>query len=182
MSKAKRRRNKKARRAAQMSVGGTGSQNHAPPISRQVQRWDGASRGEAIRPTDQRIAKGVWAEPVGALKSQQPIVDLASDMVGRLHCDKHISDAQEQAARSYQATYEAYIQEMPEVSGYKSCLAGGSAGHDESEGDPAVIAAMRGLQRRVGMIGSAELHRVCISDERPANLNILRKALDVVQC
>ena len=178
-SKAARRRNRrKARQASQDAI-----QAPAPQARRKVATAaTGESRGKAVRPTSERIARGVWAEPVGAVKSQQPIVDMAHDTIGRLHCDRKITDAQEQAARSYQETCAAYLAEMPEISGFKSCLAGGQAGHDDSDGDPAIFAAMRGLERRVGMIGSAELYRVCISGDRPRNIEILRKALDAVQC
>ncbi len=182
MSKAKRRRNKKARKAAQMAAVGQGSQKPQKATTRPAYQADGPSRGEAIRPTDERLAKGTWAEPVGSVKSQQPIVALDSDMVGQLHCKKQITDAQEQAARSYQETYVAYFAELPEIVGFKSCLAGGSGGHDESDGDPAIFRAMRKMERRVGMIGSAELFRVCISGDRPSNIQILRNALDKVQC
>ncbi len=178
-SKVARRRNRKKARQASQGVLAA----HVPEKRRKATTAAaGEARGQAVRPTSERIARGVWAEPVGAVKSQQPIVDMAHDMVGRLHCDRKITDAQEQAARSYQETCAAYLAEMPDIGGYKSCLSGGTGGHDESDGDPTVFAAMRGIERRVGIIGSAELYRVCISGDRPRNIQILRGALDAVQC
>ncbi len=175
---AKRRARKKARTASKMAFGGVVPQKYNKTPTAPAQK----ARGHAERPTPERMARGVWAEPVGAIKSQQPVVDIAHDMIGRLHCEKRITGAQEQAARSYQETCAAYLAEMPDIGGYKSCLNGGTGGHDDSDGDPAIFAAMRSLERRVGIIGSAELYRVCIAGDHPRNIKILRNALDAVQC
>lgn len=180
MSRAKRRRNKKARKASQVALAGGGSQNQQMAPTRPAYQADGVSRGEAIRPTSERMGKGTWAEPTGTAKSQQPIIDLAHDRVGLLHCEKQITDAQEQTARAYQELHARYMDELPEVSGYKSCLAGGSGGYDAGDGNAAVIAEYRRICRKAGMIGERELYNVCVMGDRPRNIMILRRALDDV--
>jgi len=54
------------------------------------------------RPTWERLQHGCWAEPSGMGKNMQPIVDLASDMIGELYQGRQITTAQEQAARTFQ--------------------------------------------------------------------------------
>jgi hypothetical protein len=138
------------------------------------------TKHEADRPTDQRKARGTWAEPKGIGKHMLPVIDLASDMIGQLFQAKHISSAQEQAARHYQELREAYLAELPEVRGYKSCIAMSAPGHDESDGDPQTIAAYRSMERKLSFAQRRELTRVCDMNEKPRNLDFLRSALDAI--
>ena len=46
--------------------------------------------------------QGKWAKPQGLDKRSQPMVDLASDMIGALYQSKQINTSQEQAARTFQ--------------------------------------------------------------------------------
>lgn len=162
---------------------GKGSRKKAPPKKRvQATNVQRAKRAADIdsgqRPNEHRRARGVWADPTGSAKSTQPTVDLASDVVGALHCARRITDAQEQAARTFQTARRAYIAELPEVSGYKSCLAGGVPGFDDGDGNPEVIAAYRSIEAKLSFRERGELLRVCEDNEPPASLDVLRAGLD----
>ena len=173
---AKRRAKKSAHTAPKDAPGGVDAKKSEKATVASAQ----SPRERAVRPTPERMARGTWAEATGAAKSQQPIIDLAHDRVGQLHCEKQITDAQEQTARAYQELHARYIDELPEISGYKSCLAGGSGGYDAGDGNAAVIAEYRRICRKAGMIGERELYNVCVMGDRPRNIMILRRALDDV--
>ena len=132
------------------------------------------------RPTDQRRGRGTWANPQGAMKSHQPVVDLASDMVGALHVAKQITDSQEQAARLFQRLRRAYLAELPEVEGFRSCIAPHVPGYDDSDGNPAVIAAYRTVEGKLTFRQRTELLHVCDDGKRPYAMDILRVALDLI--
>jgi len=135
----------------------------------------------STRPTPQRLAQGKWATPQGAGKSQQPMVDLASDMIGALYEAKKISIAQEQAARLFQQLRDAYLAEF-DLSGFKSCLAGGVSGYDDSDGNPEAKKAYEDLEKRIGMVKTAILEIECAKgpDRKPNDLIALHRALDAV--
>lgn len=134
----------------------------------------------AERPTDERMAHGKWAEPQGAMKATQPIVDLASDVVGDLYHRGQITSAQEQAARLFQQLRADYLQELPDISGYKSCLAGGVPGYDDGVGNPDVIARYRSIEGKLSLPERREMLWVCDANHQPRNLPALQAALDVV--
>lgn len=167
----KRRRRKKARTEAQSPVAGSGSQNRDLTPSALPDRPNN-------RPTAERMARGAWAMPQGAQKSRQPVVDAASDMVGWLLVSKKITHSQEQAARHFQELRGRYMDELPEISGYKSCLAGSVPGFDDGDGDAAVIAEYRRIERKLTIPQRREVLRVCDMGEKPANIELLRSALD----
>ena len=139
------------------------------------------ARGPAAeRPTAERMAKGVWTQPKGMGKNEIPVTDIASDTIGLLHYRGQITSRQEQAARSFQAIRAAYLAELPEISGYKSCIAGDVPGHDDGDGDPVVIARYRKIERELGKQGRVEMMLVCADNEQPRSIELLRWALDVV--
>ena len=170
-SKAAKRRKKKRRVQGQQ-------QQQAPNTRKTV---TSRSQGSTARPTPERLAKGTWAEPQGMGKDMQPIVDLASDMIGVLFESRKITGTQEQAARTFQQIYAAYLEELG-VIGFKSCLAGSIKGHDESDGDPEKIAAYRSLEKRIGRLKMACLRIECdkLPNQHPQSLTALRQALDAV--
>jgi hypothetical protein len=133
------------------------------------------------KPTTERRARGVWADPKRADAKTAAPVDLASDMIGALYMAKKLTTSQEQAARAWQGLREGYVSELG-VSGYKSCLAGSSAGHDDSDGNPEAVKAYRSIEKRIGRIASACLIRETekLSGDKPYDLNVLRNALNVV--
>lgn len=135
---------------------------------------------QSNRPTPERMSRGKWAEPQGPKKSDQPIVDTQADMIAVLHAQGQISDGQEQAARHFQALRTAYLAELPDVKGYRSCIDPSVPGFDDGDGDPAVIAEYRGLERKLSYPQRRELLAVCESDQMRCNNEILRQALDVV--
>lgn len=135
---------------------------------------------ESSRPTSERKSRGTWAEPSGMGKHERPVVDLASDEIGRLFQAGRITGSQEQAARQYQELRAAYISELPDVRGFKSCLAGSVPGYDDSDGDPQTIAAWRKLDGRLSHPQRREMLLVCDMDERPRNIDVLRAALDAI--
>ena len=139
------------------------------------------ARGPAAeRPTPERMAKGVWTQPKGMGKNEIPVTDIASDTIGLIHYRGQITSRQEQAARSFQAIRAAYLVELPEISGYKSCIAGDVPGYDDGDGDPVVIARYRKIERELGRQGRIEMLLVCEGNEQPRSIELLRWALDVV--
>ena len=139
------------------------------------------ARGKsAERPTPERMARGVWTKPTGMGKNEIPVTDLTSDMVAILHYRRIITTGQEHAARTFQAARLAYIAELPEVSGYKSCISGDVPGFDDGDGDPVIIERYRDIERAVGLAGRRELLHVCEENHKPRNIDLLRWALDVI--
>lgn len=144
--------------------------NKAAPIEQTPEAPD-----RAERPTDHRLARGVWAKPQGAMKSAQPFVDMASDAVGRLHHAGLINNAEEQAARQFQAARQAYLEELPDISGFKSCIAGGIPGYDDGDGDPRVIEEYRRLEKLVGLRDRSLVIAVCEEGHVPSTWDGLVK-------
>jgi len=135
--------------------------------------------GSAVRPTPERMAQGEWAMPQGNMKSQQPIVDMACDTIGRLFASRQINGSQEQAARSFQEAREAFKRELPDISGFKSCIAGSVPGYDDGDGDQSVLDRYRGLERKLTRHQRVELVRAC-DDERLVSLANLTSGLDAL--
>ena len=135
----------------------------------------------AVRPTAERIMQGKWATPQGLDKRSQPMVDLASDMIGALYQSKQINTSQEQAARTFQELWAAYRSEIG-ASEFRSCLAGGVGAHDDGDGNPAVYAAWYSLCNRIGRISVAaiKMNVERNAGEKPVNLQALKSALDRV--
>lgn len=169
-SKAQRRRNKKA---AQKPLGQVIKEITAPAAQPSGRR--------AVRPTEERKAHGTWATPSGAVKHQQPMVDMASDQIGQLYVAGKLNATQEQSARSFQQARADYLCELPDISGYKSCLAGSVPGYDDGDGNEQIIKTYRSLERRLRIGGYLrEIIWVCAEDRRPNNLDTLRKGLDLL--
>lgn len=135
---------------------------------------------QAERPTEERKRHGVWTEPKGMGKNEVPVTDMASDMIGLLHWSGKITTSQEQAARVFQEARWAYLAELPEISDYKSCIANDVAGYDDSDGDAAVIARYRAIERKVGKNGVSELIWVVQASQKPRSLAVLKAALTLI--
>jgi hypothetical protein len=135
---------------------------------------------ESSRPTSERKSRGTWAEPQGMGKHERPVVDLASDEIGRLYQAGRITGSQEQAARLYQELRAAYLAELPDVRGYKSCLAGSVPGYDDSDGDAQIIASWRKMEARMNLAQRREMLIVCDMEQRPRSIEMLRAALDAI--
>jgi hypothetical protein len=134
---------------------------------------------ESSRPTTERKSRGTWAEPQGMGKHERPVVDLASDEIGRLYQAGRITSGQEQAARHFEELRAAYLDELPDVREFKSCLAGSIPGFDDGDGNPEVIAAYRKAERRMTLPQRREL-LIVLNGERPRNIETLRAALDAI--
>lgn len=134
---------------------------------------------QTARPTAERMARGVWANPQGQDKGRQPMVDVASDMIGELLVAKRITTSQEQAARLFQRLRAAYLVEIgaPHLG---SCLSGGNGGYDAGDGSPETIKAYRDIENRIGRIKTAclILETEKLSGDRPNDLGVLRLSLD----
>jgi len=104
-------------------------------------------------------------------------MDMASEVIDMLFQAGKITSSQEQAAIMFKAARAAYMKELPETSGYKSCLVGRAPDHDDGDGNPALIAAYRALeakldrQERTNVIDATD-------GNQPASLVILRSGLD----
>jgi len=138
-----------------------------------------AAPDRAERPTSQRRKLGVWALPQGAMKSTQPMVDTASDMIGILHHARRITSQHEQAARQFQSLRAAYTQEFPDVEGFKSCLAGSVPGYDDGDGNESIIAEYRKMEKTLGEYRS-EVIWVCEDDQPPRSIAALQCGLAAI--
>lgn len=178
MGKGSKTRQRAARRAAKAQAklsAGVGRREPPTPAHGPLE----SRHGRIVRPTPEREARGKWAERrIGARIA--PAVDLHHDTIARLHEAGHISAAQEQAARDWQELRAAYLAEYPDVRGYGSCLDIGVGGHDDSDGDPAILLAYRRIEARLSPRMALELRRVCEDDLPPGSLLILGMALDAV--
>lgn len=128
----------------------------------------------STQPTPERRARGKWVQPTGKVGMQ----DIASDMIGRLFTEKKLTAQQEASARVFQETHAAYVAELG-VTGYKSCLAGGS-GHDNGDGNPEAVRAYYAMRDRIGAIACGILSFECakLADEKPRSLSVLIDALN----
>lgn len=156
------------------------ARHKAKRVNAQPKTEELARGPQAERPTAERMARGVWTEPKGMGKNEIPVTDVAADMVGWLLFRRIITNSQEQAARVFQAARLAYLAELPEVSGYKSCIAGDVPGFDDGDGDPQVIERYRDIERAVGRQGRIELLCVCEDNQKPRSVEVLRLALDAI--
>jgi len=134
---------------------------------------------EAVRPTDEQLARGRWLIPAGQGRSERPAVNLAHDLVAELFFAEKLTMQQEQAARHFQTLRAAYLDQLGVASG-RSCLDVGIGGHDEDEGDPRAIRAYRDIERRAGPLFAAALVYVCCPrhPRGMCGLRTLRAALD----
>lgn len=134
---------------------------------------------KAERPNALRKSRGMWAIPKGMGKHEQPAVDMASDILGVLLVFKRITVEQWSAARHFEELRAAYIAELPDVKGYKSCLAGSVPGYDDGEGDPEIIAVYRKMEAKLTLPQRRELLLV-LDRKRPRDIKTLRAALDAI--
>lgn len=171
-SKAAARRRRKARNAQVAPSGGQGSQMQKAPLT-------GAENGVYEMPTKERHARGTWAPP--AKGQPGPHVDLAADMIGRLHIEGAITTSQEQAARLFQELRAGFEAELG-VPGYGSCFNDSRAGHDGGDGNPEAITAWRRMEQRIGRVKSAllQVETAKGADQKPNDMGALRNALDCV--
>ena len=134
-------------------------------------------------PNRERKGRGSWADPQGSMKSAQPVVALDSDAIGRMLVNRLISSTEEQAARQFQSARTAYMQELPDVSQFKSCIAGGIPGYDDGEGDPAVIAAYRRIERLLSLQQRTAMIRLIDDGQVPKTTDdywILRSGMQAI--
>jgi hypothetical protein len=154
---------------------------HRKPVhGASVQRASGpATVDSGQRPTEWRRRFGVWADPTGSAKSTQPTVDLAADEIGKLHVAGKITDAQEQAARTFQELRRAFLGEFG-LRSFKSCIAGGVPHYDDGDGDPAIKEQYQNLEAKLSFRERSELLHVADDNHPPRALPVLRAALDKV--
>jgi len=136
--------------------------------------------GKAVRPTPERMARGTWTKPHGMGKDEIAVTDLCADMVAYLYLEGAITKGQEQAARTWQEIRARYEAELPDISGYKSCIDGSVPGYDDGDGDPDIIEEYRAIERAMTIRQRREVLRVCLQDERPAKIAVLRDGLNVI--
>jgi len=155
------------RRKERRQRAGKGNRLHTLPKTQ-----DGTHE-RAERPTEQRAQVGHWVKADGRFQ------DLAADMIGWLLISRQITPEQEQAARTWQAVRTAYVAEL-QLRGYRSCLNNEQPGHDDSDGDPEVLAQYRRLELEVGRAGTQELVWTADEQKKPRVLGVLKAALDVI--
>jgi hypothetical protein len=130
------------------------------------------------RPTPERMARGIWITPERN-PDENITIDRAVDMIGLLFATGQIDYAQHAAARQFQEILESWLAELSLV-GFRSCLAGGVGGYDNSDGDPAAARAHDAMMRRLGSVRYWYLRSEIDKgpDGRMPDLAILRRALD----
>ena len=171
MSVASKKRRKRVKQAMQSSA----------PVARPQERHTVTTvTVKAVRPTIERKRRGAWAVPHGAGRGEQPMVDMANDVIAVMYLNKMINSRQEQAARTWQELRRAYMAELPDISTYKSCLAGSVPGFDDGEGNPQVIAQYRAIEAKLSTDQRRAILQACDMNQRPQRNQILRDALDVV--
>lgn len=147
-------------------------------LSKQATGQPPPPKGTAERPTDERKARGVWIEPQGAMRAAQPTVDVACDAVGRMYERKLIGKAEEQAARRFQEIRAAYIAEMPDIAQFKSCIAGSVPGYDDGDGNPAILAAYRKIERTMTPGQRSLVIALCEGGHVPSDVLTYRRLRD----
>ena len=102
---------------------------------------------------------------------------MASEVIDMLFQAGKITSSQEQAAIMFKAARSAYMKELPEISGYKSCLAGSVPGYDDGDGNPDIIAGYRALEAKLD-----RQERISVIDAtdgvHPVSMAMLRSGLD----
>ena len=165
-SKAQRRAIKKANNAAQGMV-------RAPRADLRV--VTGGRSELTAQPTTERRARGSWCRTPNGMQ------DMAEDLIGRLSTEGKLTSQQVESARVFQERRAAYVQELGTV-GYRSCLAGGSGGHDSGDGNPEAVSAYRSIENRVGQKHLWMLRQECekLANDKPWSLAGLQAALDAM--
>lgn len=132
---------------------------------------------EAIRPTAERMAKGRFRMPSGRGMQSMPAVDEAHDAIAKLSRAGLITACQEAAARDWQE-FKAAIRAELGISQGRSCLDMSPAGHDDSEGDSDLLRRWFEVEAELGSFKTGALDYTCVMGHPPANLPLLRAALD----
>ena len=133
---------------------------------------------EAIRPTPERIGKGAFKMQTGPGRKLLPAVDEAHDTIAKLHKAGLITDDQEQAARDWQDLKAAIRAELGLSQG-RSCLDMTPCGHDNDDGDPALMQRWERIEAELGSWRTGALDYTCVLGHPPANLGLLKSALDL---
>lgn len=169
ISNRKRREIKKAFRAAK--------QTHTAPTT-DLRIVTAPTSETTTRPTPERLARGVWSKTAA---KDAGMLDIASDMIGRLGVEGHLTGQQVEAARVFQEARAGYLAEIG-TRGYGSCLADNQTGYDAGDGNIGVYRAYKALENRIGAIRTGILaHEVDkLEHERPRNLEVLRNALNCI--
>lgn len=170
-SKAAKRR---AKKAAQQIADGAAVTTPAPVPQPSTPKPE---RPKAVRPTPQRIAKGLFRMPTGPDRRQLPAHDVTHDAVARMHHAGLLSDAQEAAARDWQLL-KARVREELSISQGRSCLDMTPCGHDDSDGDPELMQHWRRVEAELGSWKVGSLDWTCVLNHPPGNLRLFRAALD----
>lgn len=173
-SKAQKRRQRMARNMAAQAV----AMPDAKPDTVKRPPVHIVPKVEAIRPTPERIGKGAFKMPTGPGRKFLPAVDEAHDTIAKLHKAGLINDDQEQAARDWQDLKAAVRAELG-VSQGRSCLDISPVGHDNDEGNPALMERWLKVEAELGSLKTGALDFTAVLGHRPANLDLFRVALDL---
>lgn len=164
----------KAQRRREKAVRTPATPDSTPTLATQ------ARASHTARPTPERWHRGTWHEPQGTGRGHKPLMDVASDLIGKLHAEGKITSSQHEAASRFKELREALLQDMG-VAGYRSCLAGGSGGHDSGDGDVSIADAYRAVSKQLGPhLRPLVLNVHKLADEPVTNLPGLRIALNVL--
>lgn len=130
------------------------------------------------RPTPERLARGVWSKTAA---KDAGMLDMASDMIGRLGVEGKLTAQQVEAARAFQEARTGYLAEIG-TRGFGSCLADNQTGYDAGDGNVGIYRAYKALENRIGVIKTGILaHEVDkLADQEPRNLEVLQNALNCI--
>ena len=173
-SKAQKRRQRMARNMAAQAV----AMPDAKPDTVKRPPVHIVPKIEAVRPTPERIGKGAFKMPTGPGRKLLPAVDEAHDTIAKLHKAGLINDDQEQAARDWQDLKAAVRAELG-VSQGRSCLDISPVGHDNDEGNPALMERWLKIEAELGSFKTGALDFTAVLGHRPANLDLFRLSLDL---
>lgn len=172
-SKAQKRRQRQARNMAVQAI----AMPDAKPSTVKRPPVHLVPKAEAVRPTVERMRKGEFRMPTGPERKSLPAVDEAHDTIAKMHRAGLINDDQEQAARDWQDLKAAVRAELG-VSQGRSCLDISPVGHDNDEGNPALMERWLKVEAELGSFKTGALDWTCVLGHPPANLGLFRVALD----
>lgn len=127
------------------------------------------------RPTPERRKHGVW----GLLDTEDAGVrfarDFASHPIDRLEHSGVLSSDQASAGRDFEALVRAAT-ETPATR--DSCLTWQPKGYESDDGNVDAVRDRRELYLFLGVVRDRILRRVCVQHEEPADVGLLREALN----
>lgn len=133
----------------------------------------------AQRPTPERMAKGSFRMPKGALRQILPAHDEHHDCVAAMHKAGLLTDSQEASARVWQELRADVLAEIG-VKEARSCLDMTQAGYDSDDGNPDLMRRWREIEIELGSLRVGILDWTVLRGHKPIRLSLLQSSLDIL--